>query len=284
MQITMFRVVGNEIPPRHEVGQTIQNLKYQLDNEPEFEDCAKVWVLNRILDNDIQEHCMQLLEGRVVFTLKFNPDTYAQQKSFNDKFGYLTNNNGARNFCIDLGFSSFKSDIVLPFDGNCFFTLEGWLHFRNTVMNNFYSPYFIVPMARCAEYEDTLEQPMVRELYTVGRMVKQDLTEPQIAFGKDHDLRFNPDRRYSEAPKVDLLWRLGVPGIHDYFYSEPGGLREQAMRNPSKFIERQPVYAGYVFRLPSGNTTAEKCNVVRGAARQEGLRRLVEKADSLVSV
>lgn len=286
MKIALFRVIGNELPPRHEAGQTVRNLKYLLDNEPNFDDVTKVFVLNRLLDPEIEAECAQLIKdaGHGLYVIDFNEQVYGLQKTFEDKFGYITNNNGARNFCLEIGFDQMDSDIVLPFDGNCFFTLEGWLHFITAVKNNFFSPYFIVPMARCKSYDDLTQQPMVREVYKVGAMQRQDLTEPQIAFGKDHDLRFNPDRRYSEGPKVDLLWRLGVPGIWDFWYNEPGGFREQAMQNPSQFIQRQPMYAGYVFRLPSGNAAAETDNIYRGSARKEGLMRLVERADGLVAV
>lgn len=285
MRIALFRVLGNDLPPRHQEGQTVQNLKYILENEATFDDVTKFFVLNRILDPEINEECARLIQeaGHQVYSIEFNPGVYGLHRTFEDKFGYITNNNGARNFCLEIGFDQQDFDVVLPFDGNCFFTVEGWAYFLNEVKNNYYSPYFIVPMARCHSYECLGGQPMVREMYRVGRMAKHEMTEPQIAFGKDHDLRFNPDRRYSEAPKVDLLWRLGIPGIWDYFYQEPGGLCQQALKNPSKFIERQPIYAGYVFRLPSGNSDAENDNAIRGAARQEGLRRIVDQADALVS-
>lgn len=282
MKIHLYRIIGNDLPPRHEIGQSLRNVSFILDNEPKFEDCDRFWVINRIYDKAARQLVLNELEtaGESYFEIPFEIKDYPISGTFRDKYHYVTNNNPARNFCLEKSFGSSEApDIVMPFDGNCFFSVEGWFYARNEIMNNFYSPYFIVPMARCISYDDVKEQPNLREIYQVGKMMRHDITEPQIAFGKDHDLRFDPNRPYGEASKVDLLWKLGIPGVWDWWYQEHGGLCQQALKTPSKFITRNPIYAGYVYRLPSGRPESETNNLIRGSSRQEGLKRLVESID-----
>lgn len=280
MKIAYFRIIGNDLPPRHVKGQSLLNLTYQLDNEPEFDEIDKFWVINRILDSAERDRIISILtlRGKSFYEIDINPETYAKQTTFDQKVNYLTNVNGARNFCIDCGFNA-KYDVVLPFDGNCFFTLEGWLYARNSIASNFLSPYFIFPMARCKSYDDLAVQPQIKELYTMGNMKRHDLTEPQIGFGVDYDLKFNENFPYGKASKIELLWRLGIPGIWEFWYPKE---QAAALQAPSEYATRQPVYAGYVFRLPSGNVGAESNNVIRGEVRSEGLVNLVKEADSLL--
>ena len=209
---------------------------------------------------------------------RFNPDTYAEQKTFEQKIHYITNVNPARNFCIERGFDE-GADFVLPFDGNCFFRPEAWFALRNAIIQNYNSPYFLVPMSRCKNYDDVNRPPQTQEMFSLGSVKRLSGTEPQIVFGKDHDIRFNNEFRYAEASKVELLWKLAVPGIWDYWYPE---LHRQAMLNPSKYAQNNIIYGGYVCRLPSGNSQAEVCNVQRGADRQQGMINIVNAADGLL--
>jgi hypothetical protein len=60
----LYRVLGNDLPPRHEIGQTLSNLRFMLDNEPELEACEKRWVVNRIVDPEQEAAIIALLEER----------------------------------------------------------------------------------------------------------------------------------------------------------------------------------------------------------------------------
>jgi hypothetical protein len=60
----LYRVLGNDLPPRHEIGQTLSNLRFMLDNEPELEACEKRWVVNRIVDPEQEAAVIALLEER----------------------------------------------------------------------------------------------------------------------------------------------------------------------------------------------------------------------------
>lgn len=281
MKVMLYRVLGNDLPPRHVPGQTLDNLLYQLENEHEFDDVEKVWVLNRIVDRGEYLEIKGALDNRGFryIDLPFNRVDYLQQNSFEDKAAYITNNNPARNVCLEDGFSS-GADIVLPFDGNCFFTDEAWYYARNSIINNFLSPYFVFPMARCKSYDDLTEIPQVKEMYNLGRLRRHDLTEPQIGFGIDHDLRFDERLRYSMGPKAELLVRIGIPGIWSLNWVDPK-FRDRPF---SRHVDRDPIYCGWVWRLPSGNSGAESDNVIRGRDRTLGIQNIVKKADDLVTI
>lgn len=277
MKVSLFRILGNDLPPRHSPGQTLENLQYQLDNEQEFDDVEKVWVVNRVIDPDMRGKLISALGNRRFLEIDFNPEVYRQQRTFEEKAQYITNNNPARNLCIEQGFLE-NADIVLPFDGNCFFTPEAWFYARNQIVNNFLSPYFIFPMARCQSYSDLQYPAQIKEMYTCGRLKRHDLTEPQIGFGRDHDLRFNPNIRYSMGPKAELLVKLAIPGPWTMGWVDP---QQMAQRGMSIHASRNPIYCGWVWRLPSGNSQAETDNLVRGRDRQAGIQKIVAEADAL---
>jgi hypothetical protein len=60
----LYRVLGNDLPPSHEIGQTLSNLRFMLDHEPELEACEKRWVVNRIVDPEQEAAIIALLEER----------------------------------------------------------------------------------------------------------------------------------------------------------------------------------------------------------------------------
>src|SRR5690606_34893886 len=91
---------------------------------------------------------------------------------------------------------------VLPWDGNCFVTASAWSEIATGVSAAPAYPFFIVPMARIAEYSPLLEPDF--------RPTAVD--EPQIIFRRDVESEFDPEYFYGRRPKVELLWRLGIPG------------------------------------------------------------------------
>ena len=47
-KFVLYRIIGNDLYPRHKKGQTIENLQFILENEPELESCEKRWQESRI--------------------------------------------------------------------------------------------------------------------------------------------------------------------------------------------------------------------------------------------
>ena len=44
----LFRILGNDLNGLHGENQTYNNLKFTLENEPEFKNTHKIFLLNRI--------------------------------------------------------------------------------------------------------------------------------------------------------------------------------------------------------------------------------------------
>ncbi len=59
----LYRILGNDLPPRHAAGQTLANLEFALRHEPPLEDCEKRWVLNRIADPAVEARVAAALEA-----------------------------------------------------------------------------------------------------------------------------------------------------------------------------------------------------------------------------
>lgn len=296
----LYRIIGNDLPPRHRVGQSLANLRFILENEPVLPRCEKHWVVNRIVDPAQESAVLDLLaaQGQPVLHLPFVGDEYAQigldlaclphpeflasrqfarlsLKERNRLLGavhrlknlYVMNNNGARNAAIADGRS--RAKWVLPFDGNCFFTTTAWTGLVADVTARPWLKYFAVPMARLLDNRQLLEPaftPLANE-------------EPQLVFRCDAAESFNPDVPYGRRPKVELFWRLGIPGPWDYWTEAPWDQPRRPL-SPEAF---QFGVAGWVARLFSGvaqlEVHARNGPGQRGLARQEAILALLGSLD-----
>ena len=297
----LTRIIGNDLVPRHRKGQSRENVSFILEHKPTFENCTKFWVLNRIFDADEETAIIKLLEahGQPYHHIPFDLSVYARQawdldglpedalrilgdSSINyevsvktrqlgpvirrTKSNYAINNNGARNVALTLGRTMAKW--VLPWDGNCFITQAGWTRIRGGISEKPYLPYFVVPMARMTDNAAVLRegfQPTSRE-------------EPQIIFRRDAKEMFDERFPYGHRPKVELLYRLGVPGIWDDMVSTEYDLP----RPPLSGDAGQVGNAGWVARLSSGNPTLEigrRNNSRRGTARDAAIVGFLDMLD-----
>jgi len=57
----LYRILGNDLYPRHKKGQTRENLQFALETEPQFEKCEKRWIVNRIIDKEAEHAVIELL-------------------------------------------------------------------------------------------------------------------------------------------------------------------------------------------------------------------------------
>ena len=48
--VVLYRIIGNDLPPRHQYGQVYTNVKFILENEMDLPGWSKRWVLNRIVN------------------------------------------------------------------------------------------------------------------------------------------------------------------------------------------------------------------------------------------
>jgi hypothetical protein len=102
--------------------------------------------------------------------------------------------------------------------------------------------------------------------------------EPQIIFRRDAQEMFDERFPYGHRPKVELLYRLGVPGVWDDVE-----VKEYELPRPLLSQEAGQVGdAGWVARLNSGNPeleTGRRNTSRRGAARDEAIVAFLDMLD-----
>jgi len=297
----LYRIIGNDLPPRHLKGQTLKNFWFILENEGELKGCEKRFVLNRIVNPDEEKHIVEILnrKGYSFFRIPFDRNEYLQvgwdtngvpdefapgapifqrlgteeqgriwMRLYRHKNNYVMNNNGARNAALAQGRQLAKW--VLPWDGNCFITQKGWEEIVSSVTASPQIPHFVAPMARVLKNRLLLESdyaPRAEE-------------EPQIIFRKDSLLSFNESYFYGRRPKVELLWRLGVPGKWDRWEVEPWDLPIPGYAAEAGAFN----YAGWVARLNSGRGSLETDSEERASARVEAIKTMLDGVDKKMRV
>ena len=295
----LYRIIGNDLVPRHAKGQSRANVAFILKHEPAFEACEKRWIVNRIVDPEEEAAIIALLEahGQHYLHIPFDPDTYrhacwdaadlpspgwvfsrayerldpadqqlAQLHLRRHKTLYAMNNNGARNAALADGRS--RAKWVLPFDGNCYFTAAGFESLRQQIVAAPWYSYVIVPMARITDN---------------SQLITPDFTaiaeeEPQVVFRKDALECFDDTIPYGRRPKVELLWRLGVPGIWDKFRFQAWDAKAPAFAPEAGHFQT----AGWVARLASGRADLEVGRtgfINRGAVRGESIIATLDRID-----
>ena len=297
----LYRIIGNDLYPRHEKGQSLRNVRFIVDNEPDLPGCEKRWIVNRIFDPEHEAEVVSLLErtGQSFTAIPFDRDAYRAtdwdfsgfadpdlmvSKSFEAmsprmrmrvearvrrlKINYAVNNNGARNFALRDGRT--RAKWVLPWDGNCYLTREAWAELTQAVTAEPYLKYFITPMARLVD-NDALLQP---------GFAPEAVEEPQILFRADAEEAFDENYPYGRRPKVEIFWRLGVPGIWDQSRDDVWDLPRTARSEHAGQFGR----AGWVARLSSGmvelEATSRMSQVGRELARNEATVATLDDLDA----
>ncbi len=293
----LWRIIGNDLVPRHRKGQSRDSVAFILDHEPELQDCTKHWLVNRIFESDEQAAIVALLErhNQSYHCLPFDLSEYGRQPwdlegipdsalSISESFAtvepeqriearirrlknnYAINNNGARNAALSLGRSLAKW--VLPWDGNCFLTTAAWAAIREDVRRQRFLPYFMVPMTRTTANRELLRP----------EFAPKPTEEPQIIFRKDAADTFDERFPYGRRPKVELLWRLDVRGLWDRYSIEPGDFPKPALSRDAGHFTR----AGWVARLESGRPDLEmgrKSRASRFGVRDKAIVAFVDSLD-----
>ncbi|WP_204352615.1 alginate lyase family protein [Salinicola halophilus] len=300
-RFVLYRIIGNDLEPRHARGQSRANLRFILENEPSLDGCEKRFIVNRIVNSQEHAAIIELLEsyGQTYIDIPFVLSTYAatpwdfeglpsagftrsedfqalseaergrvMMRLYRFRNLYVMNNNGARNVALDEGREI--ADWVLPWDGNCFVTASAWADIRRDITAHADRRYHVVPMARITDNQQLLDDgfaPAAAE-------------EPQIAFRHDAGERFDERHPYGRRPKVELLWRLGVPGRWDRWKIEPWDLECP----PYAAEAGQFGTAGWIARLESGQSHLEvgasRGLVDRGVARVEAVTGLLDRLDA----
>ena len=295
----LFRILGNSLPPRHAASQTLELTDFILRNEPAFEGCTKYWILNRLVDQAQQDALLALVRasGQEAIVIPF--DAQAHNDAFLDPSGIpepyrvrpgqaadtpsaakvhklewllrhksqaLININQPRNLALQLGRARFRW--TLPLDGGVMFSGEGWRDFAEQAGRCEDALFAIIPMTR------------VHDLKSVNAVssAAKSTEEPQMAFRFDSNASFDERLRYGNQNKVELLKRLGVPGLWDEWSGTPW----ESHVNDAGIEKRRYFTAGHVLRLPTGAAAStEQANASRWIARFQGVSELSRTLDAM---
>lgn len=292
MNFVLYRILGNPLPPRHDSRNTLENLRFVLDNEEEFPGCEKRWILNGIVDDTLSQACRQLIDraGQDCMTIPFDRENY--RRSFLDGSGLpplpagktLTpmqarlrhewiyrhkslaaiNLNRARNAAIEAGRRD--ADWVLSLDGGTFFKAADWHAFVDALRQAPDALYALIPMYRLETNDGFREMDPA-----------QYVQEPQIAFRRDAPDRFDERLRYGHRDKSELLARLQAPGPwHNWTAAAWENETPLTAAAPGRFVE-----AGRLYRLQSGaEAEVETKESVRHQARFRGVADFTAAIDA----
>ncbi|MCF2152071.1 alginate lyase family protein [Desmonostoc muscorum LEGE 12446] len=270
----LYRILGNDLSPRHKKGQTLENTEFILKYEPFLIKCNKRWVVNRIVDSEYEKAILKLLnkynqkyihipfiqeeytridfDFQGFFEFKFHDKQYIKTLNFDQrklenylyryKILYVMNNNKARNIALCEGRTLAKW--VLPWDGNCFLTKNAWAKIVDDVESFENNKYFIVPMSRVLNNELLLDL----------NFNQNPTEEPQIIFRRDAKEEFDENRWYSNRPKAELLSRLSVPGVWNQWGLQPWEKEKKQLLSKSEQFH----FTGWVARLFSGVSECEQ--------------------------
>lgn len=287
----LYRILGNPLPPRHDSRNTLENLRFVLENEEALPGCEKRWILNGIVDDALSQACRQLINsaGHGCVSIPFDFENY--RRSFLDASGLpppaghmLTpmlaslrhewiyrhkslaaiNLNRARNAAIEAGRRD--ADWVLPLDGGTFFRAADWREFTDALQQAPDACYALIPMYRLEANEGFREMDAA-----------QYVQEPQIAFRRDAPDRFDERLRYGHRDKSELLVRLQVPGPwHDWPVATWDRQAALTAAAPGRFIE-----AGRLYRLQTGaESKVEIRESIRHQARFRGVADFTAAIDA----
>ncbi|KAJ3195090.1 hypothetical protein HK101_001132 [Irineochytrium annulatum] len=237
----LYRILGNELPPRHKLGQTLINLRFILDHEPAFPGCKKWWILNRIVDTATEEAIIQLLEsrGERYFRIPFELDTYKTigmtmkhfpEKDFLRSETYIGLKKRAKMRVLDYMYHD-KNQYIMNNVGPhlAFHALTPWMKngARNSAIKHGKSRFrwilafdgnIFINQHGWEEIHGTLSNHTMAHKYVIvpmARVVENTLAlnnsamftadeEPQVIFRNDAEEHGLIGRQ------VELLWRLGV--------------------------------------------------------------------------
>ena len=273
----LVRIIGNDLVPRVKAGNSLENLKYIVENEYPFDNTEKCFVVNRIVDPEVECRIVEYLEKAGQRYLVLPVDTYSIEAPLEDKYKAIIDINVTRNDVL----SFFKNDfdVVLPLDGNCFFRLDGWMRLCSSIEAD--RGYVAIQVGRCdGRYPDigsSVVQPWFEQYRHGGRII-QAATEPQIGFiSQDYDLEFDETILDLDKSKIDLLFKLGIRGVwDDIFFPD----RCKSMLKSTSNFYGKSCQGGWCYRLPSG-IPEPKDNQIRAELKNQAIRGLIEHADRI---
>mmetsp|Transcript_55235 Transcript_55235/g.175699 ORF Transcript_55235/g.175699 Transcript_55235/m.175699 type:complete len:296 (-) Transcript_55235:91-978(-) len=211
----VYRLIGNDIPTLHSIGQHRKNVKYILEHEPELPGAVKRFYINRVVNGTEENALLALLaahgyteQGGGVVIDRIDVNALRGVKTKADVLLQVTNQNVARNAILDHGFAR-GARWVFPLDGNQFVTKQSWrgmvrlaeqgdAHDQRQHVAN-------IPMFRMLQPQSpgTLRGDTQISALVEGGVV--DLAESQIGLAARTGVRFNTGAQYGLRNKLQVL-------------------------------------------------------------------------------
>lgn len=267
--------------------QSLKNLQYILNNEKNFINCKKIFIINKIISKDIEKKIINEIKkyNAIYYVVPFeynkfieifNKDHKKLNKDevrdlfnpykINDKIqkflksiNYLIDINNVRNFAAEIGLS--HANTVLIFDGNSFLTDDLYFDFESKCKkNNKEKNLFIFPVHRLKNYEQIFKKEEYNFYY-----------EPQIGF-QNIKLKFDPNCFYTDFDKVEFLLRHGVEGYWNKWKKNDQNYEKESFNK---------IYCKGVFRLPTHTEFDLDKDVLtntRKKIRNSGIMKMLELA------
>lgn len=256
MKIGIYRIVGNELPPRDLPGARVRTTQYISQQLHFQEGVTQHWVLNRILDLRLQQQLLQTLQPTacVVSVLPADPKAVNTATTFHEKVLRAIDINKARNWAIDDG-QARGYDWTVILDGDCHFTPEDLQAFL-AVAESTDRPTIGIPSQRCLVQHGQEPQPVA------------PLGEPMLAFNSKTRLRFDTTIPFGEGDKLRLLIQLG-------FAPEFG--KNAELRDTTNCVLGGKVQH---LCLDAASRRQEEDTLHRVDARNAGLKQLISRYES----
>ncbi len=243
LKATIWRILGNDMPPRDKPGKRLAVLADMLNKEPEYPEAQKWFLLNRIVDPEWHTALCKLLNNsgaryvNVPFNSLLRPDYETIRLQG-------ININAARNEAISFGHAIAPWSVIL--DGDCTFTKGNWDLILKEMQATEHTPYLSIPHVR----EGSSNQG-----------------EPMLAFHSSSTERFDESIPFGDCDKLNLLWRLG--------HSKTPG-------EAAKFVEgSQTKLVGEVTHRSTGVEDTETNLQQRERLRRASIRALCDKVKNL---
>ena len=272
-EIYMVRIIGNCLPEINDPNQNLNNLKYILENEEDFPNVTKIWILNRIVDKNMEEKYKKILkQNKKHFeTIPFNKNDFSSKsikltnnstqdiKTYMNEILYISNINGARNYALERFREKCSYTMVL--DANIFLPKQSFNEIEDEVKRDI--DYILVPIKRISEYSDIKNESLLNSL---------DKGEPQIIFSKNSTLNFNEKIPYGFSNKVELLNLIGSRGIWNGWKDNERVNVGSRKSNGEKYNHK---ICSYFVRLPS-KFDGKKHKKITQQERTNSILKLIE--------
>jgi hypothetical protein len=242
-EATVWRILGNDMPPRDKPGRRLSILEDMLRNEPEYAGAQKWFLLNRIVDTNLHSTLCAVLTnfGAHYVTVPFDKSLCSDYETIRL---YGININAARNEAIALGHGIAPWSVIL--DGDCTFTESNWDLILEAMQAPAHPPYLSIPH--------------VRE----GSSIQG---EPMLAVHRNSTKRFDESISFGDCDKLDLLWRIGHSRV-------PGEVAKVVEGNETKLV-------GEVNHRRTGQAATEVNLTQRERLRKKSIRVLCASVHKL---